>query len=195
VGGKCRYCRKPLDHTMPLVELLTGFVFVAVWLLPIPEVERFTYMGIVSTLTVIFFADVKYHLIPDSMHVVLFLLLSFLFLQWGFAEHQYRLRFAEGVAVMLPILLLYLLTRGRGMGFGDVKFAFIMGYGLGMVGGVIALYLAFVTGAVVGSILLLTKNRRLGQHIAFGPFLVLGFLTMLFYGGPVIRLFKTIYPM
>jgi leader peptidase (prepilin peptidase)/N-methyltransferase len=87
----------------------------------------------------------------------------------------------NGVIIMAPILFLFLATLGRGMGFGDVKLAFTMGYLLGWKGGVIALYIAFVSGAAVGIVLLLLKRRGMKSKIAFGPFLVIGLVISLLF--------------
>ena len=94
---------------------------------------------------------------------------------------------------MAPILLLWLVTKGRGMGFGDVKLAFTMGVLLGIKGGLMALYIAFVSGAVTGVILLIGKKKGLKSKIAFGPFLVIGTVIVLFYGGKLMEIFRKIY--
>ena len=67
--------------------------------------------------------------------------------------------------------LLYLITKGKGMGLGDVKLAALMGLVLGYPKIVYALYSAFLTGAVFGVILIISKRKKIGQVIAFGPFL------------------------
>jgi leader peptidase (prepilin peptidase)/N-methyltransferase len=67
--------------------------------------------------------------------------------------------------------LIIFLTKGRGMGMGDMKFAILMGL---ILGGklVAALYLAFVLGAIVGIFLILLKKKSLKSKVPFGPFLV-----------------------
>ena len=77
-----------------------------------------------------------------------------------------------GLDKMRPIFAIYAVTRGRGMGFGDVKWAFVMGYLLGFPEGGVALYAAFILGGVVGAALLLSSRAKLKQKIAFGPFLI-----------------------
>ena len=69
------------------------------------------------------------------------------------------------------------------MGFGDVKFAFLMGLILGFPNIVVSLYIAFLTGAIVGCILVVWRKKRIrGASIPFGPFLVLGTFFALFWG-------------
>lgn len=70
--------------------------------------------------------------------------------------------------------LLYLATRGRGIGLGDVKLAAAIGAGLGPVGGIGALGAAFVLGGVYGSALLLLGSAQRSDALRFGPFLAAG---------------------
>jgi prepilin signal peptidase PulO-like enzyme (type II secretory pathway) len=74
------------------------------------------------------------------------------------------------------------------MGFGDVKFAFLMGLVLGFPDIAVALYIAFLTGAVVGCILIIWRKKRIfGTTIPFGPFLVIGSLVSIFLGNTLIQ--------
>jgi leader peptidase (prepilin peptidase)/N-methyltransferase len=68
--------------------------------------------------------------------------------------------------------LLVLITRGKGMGWGDVKLAGLMGLFLGYPQIIVALYLAFLTGATAGVILILLGKKKFKSQISFGPFLV-----------------------
>jgi prepilin signal peptidase PulO-like enzyme (type II secretory pathway) len=78
---------------------------------------------------------------------------------------------------------LFLITKGKGMGFGDVKLVFLLGLILGFPKIVLALYLAFLTGALSGIILIIwRKKRSLKETIPFGPFLIAGTIISLFLG-------------
>ena len=78
--------------------------------------------------------------------------------------------------------LLVLITHRRGMGLGDVKLAGLMGLILGWPKILVTLYLAFLTGAAVGGILILLKKKKFGQHVPFGPFLTTAIFISLFWG-------------
>lgn len=67
-------------------------------------------------------------------------------------------------------------SRGRAMGFGDVKLVLVMGLILGWPLLLFALYIAFLTGAMAGVILILTGRKKMRSTISFGPFLILGLL-------------------
>lgn len=72
------------------------------------------------------------------------------------------------------LLILHVLTRGNGMGLGDVKLAAVIGAGLGAQDAAIALGAAFVIGALVGICLLITHRARRESELCFAPFLALG---------------------
>lgn len=169
-GGRCRRCHERISWQYPLVELVTAVGFVVIG-------PSYWYWLIFSSLLVIFVADLKYQIIPDSMIVVgiIGVLLQGLALWLS----------AFGAAAFF--LLLFLATRGRAMGLGDVKLAFLLGLLLGYPRIVVALYLAFLTGAGVGVILILARKKRLKSKIAFGPFLILGAVIAYFWGEQMIE--------
>lgn len=202
--GRCRTCKRRLSWQYPAIETLTGIVFVLVYVILAPNVivqnqildaSRLsgTYqndvisllfkLSIVSCLIVIFFTDVKNQIIPDEMQIALFM---FGFLLQIITVLNVSLVFVlsvlvAGVVVMIPILLIYLATKGRGMGFGDVKLAFNMGILLGIKSGLLALYFGFILGAVYGIILIVLKRKKMKSKIAFGPFLVLGIVVVVLF--------------
>jgi len=85
---------------------------------------------------------------------------------------------------------LYLITKGKGMGLGDVKLAIFMGLWLGWPKVLVAFYIAFMVGAVVGVILMAKKKLKRKSLIAFGPFLILGTIIASFWGDQLIFNFK-----
>jgi len=88
-----------------------------------------------------------------------------------------------GLVLMAFFYGLWFFTRGRGFGFGDVKLAPSLGLLLGWPKTTVAVFLAFVIGAVVAVILIALGKKKLGQTIPFGPFLVLGTFAALLFGG------------
>lgn len=222
LGARCRYCGKELSLFYPLVEVLTGIMFVFVVSLPslnlrgstasllnlggsgavggalltlhVGVLEKLALLGIVSTAIVIFFSDLKYQIIPDSIQIALFAF-SFLYLMTkGITPRVFLDQVVAAFVIMLPILLLFFATKGKAMGFGDVKLSFTMGFLLGVMGGVGALYIGFITGATIGIILIILGKKKLKSKIAFGPFLILGVITMLFFGNEIVQIVRTIYP-
>lgn len=215
LGGKCRYCHSPISFFYPLVELVTGVMFVLTFFLLViplchPELvsgsislgfempkqvrhdtcinvylELVYYLFIVSSLIVIFFTDLKYGIIPDKI-VYPGVVISLLYLLI-FHNSLFIIHLLSALGAFLFFLFLFLVTRGRGMGFGDVKLVFLLGLFLGFPKIMIALYFAFLTGAFWGCILILWRKKRLSETISFGPFLSAGAFISLLWGEGIIR--------
>ena len=209
--GKCRFCRASLSFYYPLVELITGIMFVVtfVYISHLPliidhlpfstfnfQLSIFIYYAfILSSFIVIFFADLKYGIIPDSITYPAVLLSTIYYLLFTIyspiVNDQSSIinNILSGLGAFIFFLILYLITRGRGIGFGDVKLAFLIGLFLGFPKILIALYLAFLTGAIAGSILIVWGKKKLkGGTIPFGPFLIIGAVLSLFCGEKILQL-------
>jgi len=173
--GKCRWCKKPISWQYPLVESVTALLTVGLYFLLITNYQLLITYYLFSLLVsycflVIFVADLRFMIIPDEVLVVL-CLAGLVF----FAFHSPALlpvRFLSSFLSGLFFYFLFLLTKGKGMGFGDVKLAFLIGFLLSFPFLLWGFFLAFLTGAFLGVILILLGRGRLKSQIAFGPFLV-----------------------
>jgi leader peptidase (prepilin peptidase)/N-methyltransferase len=182
--GECRYCHAPLSFQYPLLEILTGVLFAVTYFFAVSDsvvmIQNIIFALImVSCLIVIFFADLRYGLIPDQIigfGTAIAFIFMFFFNRTLFLNHV-----VAGLGAFLFFLIIFMLTRGRGIGFGDVKLAFLLGLFLGFPNVVLALYIAFLTGGLIGIILILWKKKRMKSSIAFGPFLVLGTFLSFFF--------------
>lgn len=191
LGGRCRYCHKKLSAFYPLVELTTGGVFALVaygvmGMYGVSFIELIYWLALASILIVVFFADIRFGIIPDAVvfpGIGLVLLRRFVD-AWFFKTDMVSPLLTSLVAFSL-FFLIVLLTRGRGMGLGDVKYAAFMGLLLGFPGTVYALYIAFLTGAFASVILIVGKKRKWKQTIPFGPFLVVGTVATLLFYSPI----------
>ncbi|MCL5784706.1 MAG: A24 family peptidase [Patescibacteria group bacterium] len=92
-----------------------------------------------------------------------------------------------GILIGGFFLSLIIVTRGKGMGGGDVKLGAFIGVMLGFPQALFAMVLSFLTGAVLSVGLVLVGKKSFGQTIPFGPFLVLGSLIMLFWGQEIVE--------
>lgn len=189
--GKCRKCHSPISVQYPLVEFLTGLIFVISYLLLSYGnydlrfwMMLFYTFWIVSAFLAIFIIDLKHQIIPDQIIIsTLVITLVYQMFNSVIPISNYLL---SATASSLFFYFLYKITKERGMGFGDVKLVFLMGLILGFPKIILALYLAFLTGAMVGVILILTKKKRLKQPIAFGPFLSIATIVSYFWGTQII---------
>lgn len=198
LGGKCRKCHYPIPFRNSLVELITGILFTlsynhtfSLFLAPNYELQvtnyeflisQFLNFLIISSLIVIFFIDLKHQLIPEILIIIA--AIASLILNLMKVNFQWLLILPylfSSLGALLFFLLLYLLTKGKGMGFGDVELAGMLGLFLGFPQTIFALYIAFLTGAFFSVILIVRGKKRFGQTIAFGPFLVIGILVAYFF--------------
>lgn len=183
--GRCHTCHSPIPYWYPLIEAGAGLSFVLTYLTGQAGLDgRIGWWGflIVAVLIFVLLSDALTFVIPDSAVFLLLILAVLARLRWIDWT-----AFFSGAAAALFLFLLHLLTKGEGMGLGDVKFAFFMGFFLGFPKIVLAFYLSFVLGGVFGIFLLAFKKARLGEKIPFGPFLVLGVLISFWWGDWILR--------
>ncbi|TXG76518.1 prepilin peptidase [Candidatus Dojkabacteria bacterium] len=186
--GKCRYCHSPLSYQYPIVEILTGVLFLYSFLI-FPILLLPFYLFFILIFIVIFFIDLKYGIIPDK---IIFPALPIAVIYILLSNQNLLVHILSGILSFSFFYALYLFTRRKGMGFGDVKFALLLGLVLGFPGTIIALYVAFLTGAAVGSILILWKKKKMKSEVPFGPFLVLGCIVTIFFSDQIINLAEKI---
>jgi len=175
----------------PFIELATGFLFVLLTsLLPSPYVNStymillFFYLCIISCLIVIFFTDLFYGIIPLKVVVLGTILTIFLHLLFpALPNISFLNYFLSGLFSFLSFLAIFLITKGKGMGFGDVVYVFFMGLVLGFPKVLLGFYIAFITGAFISVLLIALKKKKMkGGTIAFGPFLVAGTIISMIWG-------------
>ncbi len=82
---------------------------------------------------------------------------------------------------------LIVLTKGRGMGGGDVKLALLIGLFNTFPMNVLAIFIGFLSGAAVSLVMVLLRRKTLKDTIPFGPFLILGSLTAFFFGNQILN--------
>lgn len=187
-GRRCRECRARLSWQYPLVELATALVFATVFnpLASLPT--NILTLGVFSLYIVITVYDFRHKIIPDEL-VYPAILLSLA--HWFFLGGEF-LNFLVGPIFFTFFALIWLVTRGRAMGFGDAKLALSIGFLLGATQGFSAIVFSFWVGAVFGlALLAIARFYPLfvaGKHLTiksgvpitlkselpFAPFMVLG---------------------
>lgn len=193
--ARCRGCSIKLSWQYPLVEVLTGALFVAVYSLGKPSVESVYLLIIFSLLLVIAVYDLRHQIIPDGL-VFAFALVSLGWFVWPFHSDVVRIihfpyywTLVAGPMLFAPFWALWFVSRGRWLGLGDGKLALGIGWFLGATEGGSAVMLAFWIGAAYA--LFVMATQKLGAHIferklsfkseiPFGPFLILGMVIVYF---------------
>jgi len=185
--GKCRYCKHPLSLLYPTIEISTGLLFALTYLF-IPSfsiIQVLYYLFIISSFIVIFFTDLKSGIIPDKILVPSVIVVFVYLLVTNPQLLLINLLCGIGAFlffVIISVVFLFL-TKKESMGSGDIKLVFLLGLFLGFPNIIISLYIAFLTGGLIGIILIIWKKKSFQKAtLPFGPFLVLGAITSLFWG-------------
>lgn len=200
--GKCRYCQKKLSVEYLLVEVVCGILVAiifavfpfSIFLFPVSLLEIAFKLFAFTILAIIFLIDLKTGYIPDKITYpgalisLIFLLLIAYFSSLWMAS---LLSVASGLAASLFFAILILVTFGKGMGWGDVKFVFLLGLFLGHPKIIVGLFLAFLLGALAGLLLIALGRKHFGETLPFGPFLSLGAYLALVWGDQIISWYLT----
>jgi len=155
-GGKCRYCNTKISIQYPLVEILTGFLFLFAYLKFGISVQLFIYLLLLAALIVVSFIDYKYMIIPNKITyplVVVSLLSAVIF--------DYITIFQSLLGILIPSLLLLIVAfifKG-GMGMGDVKLAAAIGGILGWSYTLTGIFLGSLFGSIIGLSLMGLGNK------------------------------------
>lgn len=183
LGGRCSCCKMKISFIYPTVELLTGVMFVILFYRFGVGFDFLKYIVLTSILIVISFIDVENQIIPD--------LLIAAGLAWGtiFALMDkscpvkgYFMGMIVGGGLLFVIAFL---SRG-GMGGGDVKLMAVIGLFMGWQFTLLTLFLAFVSGGIIGFLLVLSGKKTRKDAIPFAPFLSISALVTILAGQAII---------
>ncbi|MEZ4180636.1 MAG: prepilin peptidase [Candidatus Doudnabacteria bacterium] len=194
LGGKCRYCGSKFSIRYALVEIMTGVLFALsyAWVQPtelVGVLHLLMTWSVIATCIVVFLIDWDHYLILDKVlvwatagYVVLFFILQLFEFGVTTAGVETLKLLLWGLLSALPLLFLWAVSKGRWMGFGDVKLTAYMGVVLGLKAFVVGLFGAFLLGSIVSLPLLLTQKKKLTSKIPFGTFLGICTVLAYFYG-------------
>lgn len=187
--GRCRDCGARISWRYPFVEALMGGLFVAAFLVFGLGGRLLLGWAFISAMIAIVFIDLDHQIIPDKIVLpgaVVCLAASTALRPSGWWE--YLLAAAGAAGFLLVIALIW----AGGMGFGDVKMALLMGAVLGR-SVIVAMFLAFLIGGIVGVVLIATKARSRKDRIPFGPFLAAGSIIALLCGQVILDLYLRLF--
>ena len=186
--GRCRNCKSKISVQYPIAELLTGLIYLIIYLTYGLSVQFLIYIFLSSALIIIAFIDLNQHIVPDVISlpgIIIGFILSF------FVPYISFINSALGVVVGGGIILIIglagsVIFKKEAMGGGDVKLAAMIGAFLGWRYIIISLFLGFFLGALAGIILILLKIKSRKDVVPFGPFIVLGSFIILLWGEQII---------
>lgn len=181
LGGKCRKCGERLSPQYPLVEFINGIFYVLVFYIHGLTIESILFALLTSGLIVLSVIDFRTYEIPIGINIYI-LILGVLRVIFDYKHiTDYILGF---ISVSGFLLLLYILTKGRGIGGGDIKLMAVVGLLLGLK----LTILAFLLGCILGSIIHVIRMKIKGADsvLAFGPYLSLGIFITILCGNQIV---------
>ena len=182
--GKCRYCSSKISYRYPFVELLTGGLFLFTYIAVGIDQKLVAYLVLGCMLIINTFIDMDHFILPNI--ILLFGLIAFVPLTVFLPFISWRDSFLGAFVGAVPLLILFLLTKGRGMGPGDVKFMGVIGLYLGWKLSLLTLFLSFILGGIFGILLLATRIKDKTDAIPFGPWIALAAFISMYWGRNII---------
>lgn len=206
--GRCRHCGSKIPYLAFSVEIIMGILsLIAAFKSGLLNFDfsvnhpsfiiqnNFSFLlatsyllllSIYAVILLISIYDLRHFIIPDRF---LIFLLAFVFLHNSYftIHNSFLFSLFSGFAVAFPFLLIFLVSRGRWIGLGDIKYMAVLGFWLGLAVGISAIVLAFWLGAAYSALALAAKkfssqknlpafvnNFTIKSEIPFGPFISLG---------------------
>jgi leader peptidase (prepilin peptidase) / N-methyltransferase len=188
--GRCRHCGARISPRYPVVEMVTGAVWAAFALRLGADaaLPAYLYLGAVGVALALIDLDVRR--LPDVL-VLPSYAVGLLLLALPTVVHDEPgtfLRVVLGMVALFGAFFLLVLIYPKGMGFGDVKLAGVLGMYLGYLSwGVLVVggFFGFLLGALVGGALMLGQRAGRKTAIPFGPFMLLGAFIAILWGQPI----------
>jgi leader peptidase (prepilin peptidase)/N-methyltransferase len=188
LGGKCRKCKTRISVQYPIIEALNGVLYVIIFLRHDASIETVLYCLLASALIVLSVIDFRTYEIPLGINIFIAGLGLVRILTDISDWTEYAIGF---FAISLPLYIIYLATKGRGIGGGDIKLMAATGLLLGWK----LTLLSFILGCILGSVIHLMRMRltKAPRQLAMGPYLSAGILITVLYGTQLINWYLSLY--
>lgn len=188
--GKCRHCQKSISWQYPIIEFVTGllFLFVAFWhnvQIPFLNLEMLRDWLIISFLIFVFVYDLKHQEILSIPIWFLSVILFIFSVPTGWNSWQDMLigAFIGGGFFFLQ----YIISRGRWIGGGDVRLGVLMGVILGWPNILFGLFISYILGAVCSLCLVAKNKKNMKSEVPFGIYLTMGIFITMFWGEKIVN--------
>lgn len=208
LGGKCGSCGQPISWQYPIVELSTGLLFVAAFLLNLEfrilnfesifnylifnnsinnsiKILNFKFMiqllrdwFLICVMTVVFIYDLRWYLILDIITLPACLIMLIFNLILGFSLWGLLL---SGIIGGSFFLLQFIISKGKWIGGGDIRLGWLIGLALGWPGVSVAIIISYFIGSFVGLGLIAAGKKQWGSEVPLGVFLSAGTIITLFW--------------
>jgi len=186
--GKCRHCQGKIPLQYPIVEGLTGILYLLIYFFYGLQFVSLVYMLFSTSLIIISFIDFHEKIIPDTLSlpfIVIGFLSSFLLKNITPANSLLGILAGGGSLLIIALAGSYLFKK-EAMGGGDIKLAAMIGAFLGWKLTLLSLFLGFFLGSVIGVIILI-RTKGQSEIVPFGPFIAMGAMISIFWGNVIIQ--------
>lgn len=208
--GRCRYCRQPISVQYPLVEIAGAVVFALSyysWPNPGELVLDTGGVGPIGTgqwllfttwlvsfvgLLALLVYDVRWMLLPNHILYPTFLVafggrLAYI---WFFEQDKIHSFWIWGASLLVAsgiFWLLFIISSGRWIGYGDVRLGLVTGTLLtSPAKSFLMIFLASILASLFVMPLLISKRKGLGSKLPYGPFLITATVSVLLFGDSII---------
>jgi leader peptidase (prepilin peptidase) / N-methyltransferase len=183
--GKCRHCGEKISIKYPIIELLTGVLFVLLYIKFGLSFELVKYSALTGWLIVIGIIDFETTdiyfktTITGIIAAGVFIIVGY-FLGYGVSEYILGGLLGSGL-----ISVIVLLTKG--MGWGDVEVFLLSGLFIGLKLTAITLFFSFIIGGVAGILLIILKKKSRKDYIPFAPYITIGTMIAVLIGDQILK--------
>ncbi|MFH1822190.1 MAG: prepilin peptidase [Patescibacteria group bacterium] len=213
--GKCRQCQEKISWQYPIVELITGLLFLIAFYINVKLFylsqgnpltggldfgfilnSKFLILNlkdffIIAVMIVIFIYDLRWYLILDSITLPASALVLVFNLILGISWFSLLISAIIGISFFL---IQFLISRGKWIGGGDIRLGLLMGLALGRYDLLIlAIILAYFAGSIVGLFLIYTGRKEWGGKVPLGVFLTFATIISLFWGSEIINWYLSLF--
>lgn len=202
LGGKCRDCKASISFRYPAVELFTGFAWMGItyWAFQHEALLLLPLMLILASASIaLAMIDFDTMTLPNRITYPLFIVTALYLPVVAVASNQMDNLVDAGIGALIYggfFFMLWFLTGGRGLGFGDVKLSPTLGALIGWFaaapGAIVALAAAFIIGGLPAGILMAMGVIKRGTPIPFGPMLILGAWIGTLFGPEIADLYLSV---
>ena len=194
IGGRCASCRAPVSIRYPVVEAITGALFLWHFLVIGPDWLLVVRLLFAAAMVALFAIDLEHQILPDEITlggIVVGFAASFMVAPGWMSS---LIGIIAGGAIPWAIAEVYLRVRGiEGLGFGDVKMLAMIGAVLGWPLMLLTLLFASAAGALVGVALMATGRGGRQLKLPFGTFLAVGAIAAGLHGTPLVEWYAALY--
>ena len=188
LGGRCRKCKAKISVQYPIIEALNGVLYIIVFALYGLSVETVLYCLLASALLVLSVIDFRTYEIPFGINLFIAALGCIRVITDLSHWYEYVIGF---FTISLILYFIYFITKGRGIGGGDIKLMAASGLLLGWKCNI----LAFVLGCIIGSVIHLLKMKltKAENVLALGPYLSAGIFISALWGEQLINWYLSLF--